>query len=103
MDELQPAPAGAIRPPEGKPIVVDLKIRVVKFETVEALLYGCASWTPLKFYYYNTTSNKLFYVPHTTGCCFESLESGAGREASIYYTSIFSCTTASSSAPDARA
>ena len=28
--------------------LLDLKTRMVKSEVVEALLYGCAAWTPLK-------------------------------------------------------
>ena len=40
---------------------------------VEALLYGCAAWTPLKGDY------QRLRAPHTTGCCFGSSVPGAGR------------------------
>ena len=33
--------------------LLDLKTRMVKSEVVEALLYGCAAWTPLKGDYQN--------------------------------------------------
>ena len=49
MDGLQALQAGAVGPPEGKP--VSLKARMVRSEVVEALLYGCATWTPLKGHY----------------------------------------------------
>ena len=41
-----------------KASLLPLKARVVRSEVVEALLYGCATWTPLK--------------EHTIVCCFES-------------------------------
>ena len=34
-----------------KPSLLPLKARVVRSEVVEALLYGCATWTPLKGHY----------------------------------------------------
>ena len=46
MDGLHALHAGPVRPPEVEPAV--LKARMVRYEGVEALLYGCATWTPLK-------------------------------------------------------
>ena len=49
MDELQALHAGAVQPPEGS--LLPLKARMVRFEVVEAFLYGCVTWTPLKGHY----------------------------------------------------
>ena len=48
-----------------KASLLPLKARMVKAEVVEALLYGCATWTPLKGHYAKLRTR-------TTGCCFES-------------------------------
>ena len=72
MDELQASHARTVGPPEGKsakPEGPNGEIRGI----VEALLYGCAIWTPL--YGHNNevrTSNHKIY-------CFESSEPGASR------------------------
>ena len=47
-----------------KASVLSLKARLVRSEVVEALLYGCATWTPRA-----TTPSS---VQHITGDCFES-------------------------------
>ena len=50
-----------------KASLLPLKARMARCEVVEALLYGCATWTPLKGYY-----TKLRTTHQTIGCCFES-------------------------------
>ena len=49
-----------------KASLLPLKARMVRSEVVEALLCGCATWTPLKSHY-----TKL-RAAHHIGCCFES-------------------------------
>ena len=60
MDELQALKAGTVRPPSGASLL-PLKARMVRSEAVEALLHGCATWTPLKGYYtkLRTTDNRM--------------------------------------------
>ena len=53
-----------------KASLLPLKDRMVRSEVVEALLYGCATWTPLKAP--EGPLRQAPYVQHTTGCCFES-------------------------------
>ena len=48
-----------------KASLLPLKARMVRSEVVEALLYGCATWTSLK-------GHSPSSVQYTTGCCFES-------------------------------
>ena len=48
-----------------KASLLPLNARMVRFEVVEAFLYRCATWTPLRA----TTPSS---VEHTTACCFES-------------------------------
>ena len=47
-----------------KPSLLPLKARMVRSDVVEALLYGCATWIPLKGHY-----AKLRTTQHR-GCCF---------------------------------
>ena len=79
-----------------KASLLSLKVRMVKFGVVEAFPfhYSCVSWNLVKIHLSITTSS----VPHTTGCCFESLEPGAARE-----TIVFSRATTPSNGPDVRA
>ena len=74
-----------------KTSLLPLKVGMVSSEVVEALLYGCATWTPWR----TTTPSS---VQHTTACCFESQEPGASRQ-----TSASSRTKTPSSEPNARA
>ena len=73
--------------------LLPLKAWMVRSEVLEALIYGCATWTPLKDHYTN-----LLRRTHTIGCCFESMEVGARRR-----TSVSSRTKAPSSELNARA
>ena len=45
-------------------MALSLKTRIVKAEEIEALLYGCGTWT---LYQKSTTPNS---APYTTGFCF---------------------------------
>ena len=45
-----------------KACLLPLKTRMVRYEVVEALLYGCATWTPLEGHYTKLRSNTPFYV-----------------------------------------
>ena len=47
---------------------------MVKPEVVEALLYGCVTWTPFESHY-----GKPGTILRIIGCCFEASESGASR------------------------
>ena len=55
-----------------KASLLHVKVRMVKFKVVEALLNGCATWTTLRA---TTTSSVL----HITRCCFKFWESDASR------------------------
>ena len=48
-----------------KASLLPFKARMVRSEVIEALLYGCATWTPWR-------ATTLSSVRHTIGCCFES-------------------------------
>ena len=50
-----------------KASLLSFKVRMVKSDVVEALLYGCASWALLKIHY------KKLRAAHTIRYCFESL------------------------------
>ena len=54
--------------------LLDLKVRMVKVDVVQALLYGCGTWTPSR----STTGSS---APYTTGCYFEFSKPGAERRA----------------------
>ena len=43
------------------PPIVEL-VRMVRYEVVEALLYGCTTWTPLEGHYTKLRSNTPFDV-----------------------------------------
>ena len=75
-----------------KPSLLPLKARMVRSKVVEARLYGCATWTPVKGHYAKLRTT------HHRGCCFESLEPGASRQ-----TSTSSRTKTPFSEPIARA
>ena len=49
MDELQPLQRELYDRPNA--FLLDLKVRMVKVDVVQALLYGCRTWTPLKVHY----------------------------------------------------
>ena len=71
--------------------LLDLKVRMVKVDVVQALLYGCGRWTPSR----STTGSS---APYTTGCYSEFSESSAERRTTA------SCPTPKlSSGPDVRA
>ena len=44
LDAYQAVPAGALRPTESRALPQD-RIRMIKAEAIEALLYGCSTWT----------------------------------------------------------
>ena len=74
-----------------KASLLPLKARMVRSEVVEALLYGCATWTPLKGHYgkFRTTHHRML---------LRILEPGASRR-----TSASSRTKTPFSEPNARA
>ena len=74
-----------------KASLLPLKARMVRSEVVEALLYGCVTWTPLECHY-------AISVQPTTGCCFEFWELDASRR-----TSASSRTKMPFTEPNARA
>ena len=64
---------------------------MVRYKVVDALLYRCATWTPLKGHYTKLSKTHI-------GCCFESSKPGASRR-----TSVSSPTKTPSSESNARA
>ena len=51
MTELQALHAGAVRPPEDKSTAPEDPDTEIRGGTIEALLYGCVKWIPLKDHY----------------------------------------------------